>query len=101
MQEGMSKVLEKRGITHVFSGHPSMGGLFFAENAPTNYRDWKTSDYTFYDTTAAHLHELGILCEPDSREPWFVSAAHDDACLAETVTKFETAVDQTIEKLGR
>ena len=46
-----------------------MGGLFFAENAPTNYRDWKASDYKFYDTTAAYLHELGILCEPDSREP--------------------------------
>ncbi|MDH3521558.1 MAG: aminotransferase class III-fold pyridoxal phosphate-dependent enzyme [Myxococcales bacterium] len=101
MQEGMSKVLSKRGIAHVFSGHPSMGGLFFSEDVPRNYRDWKTSDYTFYNTMAGFLHELGILCEPDSREPWFIAAAHDDACLAQTLEKFEIAVDQTIENLER
>jgi glutamate-1-semialdehyde 2,1-aminomutase len=37
-----------------------------------------------------------VLCEPDSREPWFVSAAHDDACLTETLRGFERAVDLTI-----
>ncbi len=101
MQQGMSEILSKRGIAHVFSGHPSMGGLFFAESAPRNYRDWKNSDYSFYDAMAAQLHELGILCEPDSREPWFVCAAHDDACLDETLEKFEIAVDETREQLGR
>jgi glutamate-1-semialdehyde 2,1-aminomutase len=96
MQKGMSEILSARGIAHAFSGHPSMGGLFFAEEAPTNYRDWASSDYTFYDAMARTLHDLGILCEPDSREPWFVSAAHDEACLAETLEKFETAVDHTL-----
>jgi len=41
-----------------------------------------------------------VLCEPDSREPWFISAAHDEACLEETLAAFEQAVDQTIETLG-
>jgi glutamate-1-semialdehyde 2,1-aminomutase len=99
MQAGISEILSDRGIAHAFSGHPSMGGLFFAEEAPTNYRDWVNSDYAFYDTMAEILHNLGILCEPDSREPWFVSAAHDDACLAETLEKFETAVDETIARM--
>jgi glutamate-1-semialdehyde 2,1-aminomutase len=101
MQQGMSEILNRRGIAHVFTGHPSMGGLFFTESAPRNYRDWKKTDYSFYDAMAAHLHDLGILCEPDSREPWFVCAAHDDACLDETLEKFETAVDETREQLGR
>ena len=100
MQAGMSAILARRGIAHSFVGHPSMGGLFFSEMPPTNYRDWKDSDYSFYDTMAAVLHDLGVLCEPDSREPWFVSAAHDDACLAETLEAFEQAVDRTIETLG-
>ncbi len=43
-----------------------MFGLFFAEKAPDNYRAWKKSDYSFYDAMAAHLHDLGIICEPDS-----------------------------------
>jgi glutamate-1-semialdehyde 2,1-aminomutase len=46
------------------------------------------------------LHDECILCEPDSREPWFVSAAHDDACLADTLAAFETAIDRTLSALG-
>jgi glutamate-1-semialdehyde 2,1-aminomutase len=101
MQQGMSEILSKRGIAHVFTGHPSMGGLFLTESAPRNYRDWKKTDYSFYNAMAAHLHDLGILCEPDSREPWFICAAHDDACLDETLEKFEIAVDATREQFGR
>jgi glutamate-1-semialdehyde 2,1-aminomutase len=59
------------------------------------------SDYTLYDTMAPHLHDLGILCEPDSREPWFISEAHDAACLSETIEKFEIALDTTLDQLGR
>ena len=95
MQAGISRILNVRNVPHSFVGHPSMGGLFFDATPPQNYRDWKTSDYTFYDTMAPFLHDLGILCEPDSREPWFVSAAHDQSCLDETLSAFERAVDQT------
>ena len=68
----MSQILSQRGIKHSFSGHPSMSGLFFSEKPPRDYRDWASSDYTFYEALAPHLHDLGVLCEPDSREPWFV-----------------------------
>jgi glutamate-1-semialdehyde 2,1-aminomutase len=97
MQEGMGASLSRREIPHVFVGHPSMGGLFFAESPPTSYRDWARSDYSFYNRLAPRLHDLGILCEPDSREPLFVSAAHDEACLTETLEKFELALDETLE----
>ena len=70
-----------------------MSGLFFAESPPRNYREWATTDYELYNRLALELNDLGILCEPDSREPWFISAAHDDACLAETLEKFEIALD--------
>ena len=60
----MSQILSQRGIKHSFSGHPSMSGLFFSEKPPRDYRDWVTSDYTFYEALAPHLHELGVLCEP-------------------------------------
>jgi glutamate-1-semialdehyde 2,1-aminomutase len=101
MQEGMSRILAARGIPHSFAGHPSMGGLFFRETPPSNYRDWKVSDYTFYDTLAQHLIENGVICEPDSREPWFISAAHDDGCLAKTLAVFEAGVDATADELSR
>ncbi|MCG3202432.1 MAG: Glutamate-1-semialdehyde 2,1-aminomutase [Gammaproteobacteria bacterium] len=100
LQTGIGRILARRGIAHSFVGHPSMGGLFFSETPPTNYRDWVNTDYTFYDTMAPTLHDLGILCEPDSREPWFICEAHDEACLAQTLERFEKAVDMTLRKLA-
>ena len=89
-------------IEHSFSGHPAMGGLFFNKEVPGTFRDWLNSDYTFYDAMAEELHELGILCEPDSREPWFICESHaKDDSLEVTLSAFETAVDMTLEKLKR
>ena len=97
MQQGLSEILDRRGVAHVFVGHPSMGGLFFRETQPRNYRDWADSDYGLYTEITDRLIDLGILCEPDSREPWFVSAAHDDSCLSETFEKFEKALDGALD----
>ncbi len=97
LREGMHSILTARGIPHSFVGHPSMSGLYFAADPPRNYRAWKGSDYSFYDAMAQVLHDEGVLCEPDSREPWFISAAHDDSCLADTLRGFEIAVDQTLK----
>jgi glutamate-1-semialdehyde 2,1-aminomutase len=96
LRQGMHAILNARGIPHSFVGHPSMSGLYFAHDPPRNYRDWKSSDYAFYDATARVLHDEGVLCEPDSREPWFVSAAHDESCLRDTLAGFEIAVDTTL-----
>ena len=100
LQEGITGILSSRGIAHVFTGHPSMAGLFFTESVPHNYREWAATDYELYNSLALELIELGILCEPDSREPWFVSAAHDDACLAETLEKFEIALSTVLGRKG-
>jgi glutamate-1-semialdehyde 2,1-aminomutase len=96
LRAGMHALLSARGIAHSFVGHPSMSGLYFAAQPPRNYRDWKGSDYSYYDATARVLHDEGVLCEPDSREPWFVSAAHDASCLADTLRAFEVAIDTTL-----
>ncbi len=100
LKAGISEILTRRGIVHSFTGHPSMFGLFFAPVPPDNYRDWKRSDYTFYDTMAFHLHDLGIICEPDSREPWFMCEAHDSACLTDTLKAVGHAVDLALEGVG-
>ena len=55
-----------------------------------------SSDYTFYEALAPELHDLGVLCEPDSREPWFICEAHDERCLTETLERFEIAVDRVV-----
>lgn len=100
LRDGLSAILAERNIPHSFTGHPAMLGLFFADEPPNDYRGWIDSDYEFYDALAPALHELGILIEPDSREPWFLCEAHNDGCLDETLDKFERAVDITIHTLS-
>ena len=98
LQSGLTELLSARGITHVWSGPPSMSGLFFRETVPRDYTDWVNSDYELYDSIAPHLIRSGILVEPDSREPLFVSAAHDDGCLNETLEKFAVALDKALDE---
>ena len=100
LQKGLGDILNGRGIAHSFTGAPALMGMFFAEQAPSNYREWVHSDYEFYDTLAPELHEQGILVEPDSREPWFLCESHSEGCLDETLQKFEQAVDITMEKMS-
>ncbi len=100
LQRGLSNILDQRGITHSFTGHPALMGMFFAPEAPTNYREWVNSDYEFYDTLAPELHDEGIIVEPDSREPWFLCESHSKDCLDDTLQRFEKAVDITMEKMS-
>ena len=100
LQEGLGNILDARGIVHSFTGAPALMGLFFADKAPTNYREWVDSNYEFYDALAPELHNQGVLVEPDSREPWFLCEAHTKGCLGDTLERFERAVDITIEKMS-
>ena len=99
LKSGMKQILDRRGIVHSFSGHPSMFGLFFAPQPPNDYRAWKKSDYSFYDKLARHMQDNNIIVEPDSREPLFMCEAHDQSCLADTLRAFETSVDLTLEQV--
>jgi len=99
MREGMSQALSRRGICHAFVGPPSMSSLCCGESAPASDPDREKFDDAFCGYLATHLHEFGIICEADFGGPWFVSAAHNELCLAETLAKFERATEATLERL--
>jgi glutamate-1-semialdehyde 2,1-aminomutase len=99
MREGMSQALSRRGICHAFVGPPSMSSLCCGESAPAGDPDREKFDDAFCGYLATHLHEFGIICEADFGGPWFVSAAHNELCLAETLAKFERATEATLERL--
>jgi glutamate-1-semialdehyde 2,1-aminomutase len=76
VQLGLEEVITARGLPFVFTGHPAMFGIMFTDRAPTEYRDWATSDHELYDAVANEMQERGAMPEPDSREPWFFCEAH-------------------------
>jgi glutamate-1-semialdehyde 2,1-aminomutase len=76
IQDGLREVLNTSGLPWVFTGHPSMFGIMFTHEVPTEYRDWAKSDHELYDAVALGMFARGAMPEPDSREPWFMCEAH-------------------------
>jgi glutamate-1-semialdehyde 2,1-aminomutase len=99
LREGMSQVLSRRGVPHTFEGPPMMSCLCLGGASPSSESDQSLFGGSFCHDLAKRLHGSGILCEADFKGPWFVSSAHNELCLAETLAKFEHAIDATLERL--
>ena len=98
IQGELREVLNGRGLPYVFTGHPTMFGVMFREEAPTEYRDWATSDHELYDAVAVGMHARGAMPEPDSREPWFLCEAHAREDVVDKVaTAFADSLDAALE----
>jgi len=83
------------GIPCTFSGPDSMFGIHFSDVVPQNYRDWKETKAELYTTFANHLIELGVMVEPDSREPWFICEAHRNIDMNQLAEKIDVALSRT------
>jgi glutamate-1-semialdehyde 2,1-aminomutase len=101
IQRQLDDILNRRGIAHVFTGHPSMFGVMFAEELPSDYRGWASTDHELYDAVAVGMHARGAMPEPDSREPWFICEAHNADDVAHTVEAFESSLDAALEARAR
>ncbi|HZC32659.1 MAG TPA: aspartate aminotransferase family protein [Candidatus Bathyarchaeia archaeon] len=98
VQDGLREVLNPIGIPYVFTGHPSMFGIMFTEEVPTEYRDWAKSDHELYDSVAVGMLARGAMPEPDSREPWFLSEAHAQGDIVDRVISiFEESLAAALE----
>ena len=76
IQDLLGRVFTAAGIEHAFAGPPAMFGIHFTPQVPTNYRDWRITNSELYRKFAWNLIDLGVMLEPDSREPWFICEAH-------------------------
>jgi glutamate-1-semialdehyde 2,1-aminomutase len=102
VQDGLREVLNPTGLPYVFTGHPSMFGIMFTEQAPTEYRDWARSDHELYDAVAFGMHARGAMPEPDSREPWFICEAHAQGDTVDRVVSiFEDSLTAALEGRAR
>ncbi len=98
VQAGLAEVIGEHGLPYVFTGHPAMFGIMFAEQAPTEYRDWAGSDHDLYDAIAMDMHARGVMPEPDSREPWFFCEAHArEDVVDKIVTSFGESLDKALD----
>jgi glutamate-1-semialdehyde 2,1-aminomutase len=102
VQRGIDQVIARRGLPHVFTGHPAMFGVMFAEEVPTDYRGWAGTDHELYDAVAGGMIRRGAMPEPDSREPWFMCEAHAHGDTVDRVVAiFEASLDEALEQRAR
>ncbi|MBL7062778.1 MAG: aspartate aminotransferase family protein [Anaerolineae bacterium] len=92
LMEGISRILTDAGVAHHILGVPSMFGIAFCEEEPTDYRTWSNSDNDLYEKIMMALVHNGAIPDPDGREPWFVCAAHSEQDVDDTLNYFEDAV---------
>ena len=98
VQDGLREVLNPTGIPYLFTGHPSMFGIMFTDEVPTEYRDWAKSDHELYDAVALGMLARGAMPEPDSREPWFICEAHSEGdTIDQIVSIFEASLHAALE----
>jgi glutamate-1-semialdehyde 2,1-aminomutase len=92
LMEGIEGICQGAGVPVHLVGHPSMFGIYFGDEAPSEFRDLAGHDEELYSKVVFGLIRRGALPVDDAREPWFVSAAHSDEDVAETLTAFEEAL---------
>jgi glutamate-1-semialdehyde 2,1-aminomutase len=97
MQHGLSSILARHGVPYVFTGHPSMFGVMFAERMPDDYRGWAETNHNLYDAVARGMLAHGVMPEPDSREPWFICEAHTPEDVARTCDVFEASLRDALD----
>jgi glutamate-1-semialdehyde 2,1-aminomutase len=78
-----------------------MFGITFTDHEVREYRDWANTDHALYDAIAVGMQARGAMPEPDSREPWFLCAAHDDADEARALEAFEGSLEAALEARAR
>ena len=72
-----------------------MFGIHFGDCVPQNYRDWRDTKPEKYVRFAKHLIDLGVMVEPDSREPWFICEAHQNVDLTHLAQLIDVALERT------
>jgi glutamate-1-semialdehyde 2,1-aminomutase len=94
LMEGMRSILTDAGIAHHILGVPSMFGLAFADQEPTDFRTWSAGDHGLYTSIMMALIRRGAMPDPDAGEPWFLCAALSEADVEDTLNSFEEAVKE-------
>jgi glutamate-1-semialdehyde 2,1-aminomutase len=92
LQAGFGRVLTEAGIAHQIQGPGAMFGVMLVEGKAVDFRAFSRHNAELYKRICMELVARGVIVDPDAREPWFLSAAHDDAAMDETLKAFDDAV---------
>ena len=82
---GLEDAAKAAGVNVVINRIGSMGSLFFGENPVTDFTSAKASDAERFKRYYANMLNQGIYLAPSAFEACFVSTAHDENTIKETI----------------
>jgi glutamate-1-semialdehyde 2,1-aminomutase len=85
LETGLRDAVGRASVKARVSRVGSMIGLFFSDRQVNNYADAKTSDLNLYARFYKGMLEQGIYLAPSQFETWFVSIAHSEDDIDQTV----------------
>jgi len=91
LTEAISEKAEERGIPMTINRGTGMFTLFFTAGPVRDYRTAKTSDTKRFAKFFIEMMEQGIYLPPSQFEAWFISFAHTQKDLDQTIEACDTA----------
>jgi glutamate-1-semialdehyde 2,1-aminomutase len=92
LAEGMRSAAERRGVPFSASVAGSMFGFFFRARPPRTFDEARGADVERFKKVFHYAREHGVYFAPSAFEAGFLSAAHGDDEVAETLDVFEAAL---------
>jgi glutamate-1-semialdehyde 2,1-aminomutase len=83
--KGLSAAAQEAGVTFCADAVGGMFGLYFSADVPTSYDQMMASDRTRFNSFFHGMLDEGVYFAPAAFEAGFVSAAHTDEVIAETI----------------
>ena len=87
-EKGLRELLNEKGVPHRFNRAGSMFCLFFADREIVNVNDVMKQDMEFFKKFFWGCLDLGVYLAPSPYETGFISLAHTEADLDDTLTVF-------------
>jgi len=91
LTDGLTQAAKTAGVTFSAQNVGGMFGLYFSASNPGSYAEMMQADKNAFNKFFHSMLDSGIYLGPSAFEAGFVSAAHTDADIAQTVQAAATA----------
>ncbi|MDO8298600.1 glutamate-1-semialdehyde 2,1-aminomutase [Lacisediminimonas sp.] len=91
---GLDQAAREAGVSFCSASVGGMFGLYFADQVPTNYQQMMACDKNRFNAFFHAMLDQGVYLAPSAFEAGFVSAAHSDAVVDETIAAARKAFAQ-------
>ena len=85
LADGLTAAAKEAGVTFCADSVGGMFGMYFSASIPSTYGQMMAGDKARFNSFFHGMLDEGVYFAPAAFEAGFVSAAHDDAVIAETI----------------